>query len=65
MQELLDDAVEALRRGQLYDEADRAYARLQADPGAWAEEVRERQAWDAAPLDGLGDAVGIPERSDG
>ena len=53
---VLDRAVEAFRREQFLDECDRAYARLRADPKAWAEELAERAAWDVTLADGLEDA---------
>jgi hypothetical protein len=53
MPEVLDDAVETLRRQQLFDAADLAYAKLREDPKAWQAELAERQLWDNALLDGL------------
>jgi len=53
MTEVLDRAVEALRRQRFVEECNAAYARLKDDPKAWAEEQAEREALDAANLDGL------------
>ena len=54
MQAVLDEAVERYRRDRLLDEANAAYARLQADPDAWKEELAERQLWETTLMDGLG-----------
>lgn len=51
----LETAVETLRRQRMLEEANRAYAALQADPHRWAEEQAERAAWDATLADGLED----------
>lgn len=53
MPEILAEAIEALYRTRFYDECDRAYARLRADPVAWQEELEERKAWDVTLSDGL------------
>lgn len=37
---LLDEAIEELRRKSYFDEANRAFAALKANPKAWAEELR-------------------------
>lgn len=50
---VVDRAVEALRREQLFDRFDAAYSRVQADTGALAELAAERVAWDRALGDGL------------
>jgi predicted transcriptional regulator len=52
---LLDEAVEELRRKRFFEEANRAYAALKADPKAWAEELEERKAWEATLGDGQDD----------
>ncbi len=50
---MLERAVENYRRAQFFEELDAAYARLQADPAAWEEELAERAEWDATLADGL------------
>jgi predicted transcriptional regulator len=55
LQKVLERAVENYRRAQFFEELDAAYARLQADPVAWEEELAERAAWDATAADGLDD----------
>jgi len=56
MPEVLADAIDELYRKRFLDECNRAYARLKADPKAWQEELRERQAWERTLSDGLEDA---------
>ena len=51
MQDILDEAVELLRRQTLLAETNAAYAQLRLDPQAWADELRERAAWEAAVSD--------------
>ncbi len=53
MQAVLDKAIEEYRRKRFFEEADRAYAVLQSDPEAWAEELKFRAEWDATLMDGL------------
>jgi hypothetical protein len=55
MPEVLDDAVEALRRQRLLEETNEAYAALRANPKAWQQELAERSAWDSALADDLRD----------
>ncbi|WP_442481915.1 hypothetical protein [Aeoliella sp. SH292] len=55
MPEVLEQAVELLRRQRLLDATDRAYAKLRSDPKAWAAEEAERAAWDRTLLDGQED----------
>ena len=55
MPEVLDEAVEALRRTQLLDQTNRAYAALRNDPKAWKAELAEREAWEATLGDDLKD----------
>ncbi len=55
MTEVLAEAVERLRREDTLRRANEAYARLREAPDAWAEELREREAWDATLGDGLDD----------
>lgn len=49
---VLERAVETYRRQQFLDQANQAYATLRADSEAWAEELEERDAWDATVADG-------------
>jgi hypothetical protein len=51
--ELLDKAVEDYRRKTFLAECNRAYEALKSDPKAWAEELKERDGWDATLLVGL------------
>ena len=46
---------EQRRREGMLRRTNKAYARLRSDPGAWAEEMRERRDWEATLGDGLGD----------
>jgi predicted transcriptional regulator len=55
LQRVLERAVESYRREQFFAELDAAYARLQADPVAWEEELAERALWEATLADGLDD----------
>jgi len=55
MQDLIDQAVEELRRKQFLDAVNAGYQKLRSKPAAWKRELRERGAWDATLLDGLGD----------
>ena len=55
MQTILENVIEEERRRRFFDEADIAYARLRADPEAWAEELEERALWDNTLMDGLED----------
>jgi hypothetical protein len=53
MQNVLDEAIERYRRDRFFRELDEGYARLQADPEAWQEELDERRLWDSTLADGL------------
>jgi hypothetical protein len=53
MQSVLDSAIEQYRRDTFFRELDESYARLQADPKAWQEELDERRLWDSTASDGL------------
>lgn len=53
MQDILARALEEYRRALIFDQADRSYAALRADPIAWTEELEERAAWDGTLADGL------------
>ena len=52
---LVEEAVEELRRKKIFEEANRAFAALKADPKAWADELEERKAWEATLGDGQDD----------
>ena len=51
--EMLDEAVEVLRRQRILEASNLAYAALKQDPKAWQVELAEREAWDATLADGL------------
>jgi hypothetical protein len=51
-QDVVDEAVEAYRRQILLEKANKAYAALRSDRGAWQTELEEREAWDATLADG-------------
>ncbi len=53
MPEVLDEAVEALRRTRLLDDTSRAFEMLRSDPKAWRAELAERELWEATLEDGL------------
>ena len=53
--ELVARAVENLRRQQMLERTNAAYAALRADPQAWREEQAEREEWDSTLADGLED----------
>jgi hypothetical protein len=53
MQDVLERALEEYRRARLFERANEAYAALQADPEAWAQELQERDAWDGTLMDGI------------
>ena len=53
MPEVLDQAVEVLRRQRLLDATNEAFAALKSDPKAWKAEQAERAAWEATLSDGL------------
>ena len=53
MQDVLDQAVEALRRRVMLEEANVAYAALRRNRARWRQELQERAAWDPALMDGL------------
>jgi predicted transcriptional regulator len=55
LQRVLERAVENYRREQFFAELDAAYARLQADPAAWEEELTERRELEGTLADGLDD----------
>jgi predicted DNA-binding protein len=47
MQTVLDEAIEQYRRDRFFQELNDGYARLQANPQAWQEELDERGLWDS------------------
>jgi predicted transcriptional regulator len=55
LQKVLERAVENYRREQFFAELNAAYARLQADPVAWEEELAERRLLEGTLADGLDD----------
>jgi hypothetical protein len=52
---LLAGTLRGLRRWWFLRRADQAYARLRADPEAWAEELEERRLLESTLMDGLED----------
>ena len=53
MQELVDQAVESLRRETILRESNEAYARLKANPTSWKKFKKELETWDQTLGDGL------------
>jgi hypothetical protein len=53
VQQVVEQALEAYRRQQIFAATDVAYASLQADPKAWQEFETECREWDATLADGL------------
>lgn len=53
VQAILDQAIEDFRRKVFFESVNAGYAALRADPQAWAEELAERELWDATLMDGL------------
>ncbi|MBI4339166.1 MAG: toxin-antitoxin system protein [Chloroflexi bacterium] len=53
MQLVLSKAVEAYRRRWVLEQTNRAYAALKVKPELWAEETKERRAWEQTLADGL------------
>jgi len=60
--DLLERSLRAYRDQLLLDQANAAYAALDADPKASAEMLEERGAWEATLVDGLADEP-VPERA--
>jgi len=56
MQDILVEAVEALRRRRMLERTNAAYAELRQDPVAWQAELDERRVWDVTLADGLEEA---------
>lgn len=50
---VLDEALKAYRKKQLFDEANAAYEALRSDPKEWALYEQEIEDWDGTLLDGL------------
>jgi predicted transcriptional regulator len=55
MPDVLDDAVEALRRQRLLEDTNQAYAALRSNSKAWQRELAERAIWNVSLADGLED----------
>lgn len=53
MQDIVGEAIELYRRQLFLEKVNAAFAALKTDQQAWEEEREERDAWDAALLDGL------------
>ena len=53
MADLVEQAIEMLRRQRILDRINADYAALRTDPAAWAEVCAERELWDATLADGL------------
>ena len=51
--QVLSDAIDRRYREWLLEGLASDYARLRADPKAWAEELKERELWDRTLGDGL------------
>lgn len=54
MQEVLDTAIERLRRERFLHGANADFQALKRDPKAWKDELRERDLWEQTLADGLG-----------
>lgn len=55
MPDVLEQAVETLRRVRVLEETNDAYAALRDDPKAWQAELAERALWEATLGDDLKD----------
>jgi hypothetical protein len=53
MPEVLDEAVEVLRRTRILEDASHAFAALRDDPKAWRAELAEREMWEGTLGDDL------------
>ena len=53
MQSVLDRALEGYRREKFLRAANADFEALRNDPGAWKEELRERDLWEQTLADGL------------
>jgi hypothetical protein len=56
MSAVLADAVERYRRERFFKSIDDGYTKLKQDEKAWGDELGEREQWDNALMDGLGEA---------
>jgi predicted transcriptional regulator len=52
--EILDEALEDLRRKRFFQQFNQQYAALRADDDAWDQEQAERRLWDQTSADGSG-----------
>lgn len=50
-QEVITRALDAYEREHFLDALDAGFAKLRADPKAWAAELEERAAWDVTSTD--------------
>lgn len=55
MTDLLDEAVDQLRRKRFLEALNRQFAELRRDPEAWAKYEAERREWEGALVDDLRD----------
>lgn len=55
MPQILEQAIDERYRKWMLERLAEDYARLRADPKAWAEELKERELWDCTLADGLKD----------
>jgi predicted transcriptional regulator len=55
MTDVVEQAVEALRRQRFLEALNADFAALRGDVRAWKEELAERKAWDRTLADGLED----------
>lgn len=53
MQDVVQEAVEDLKRKRFFERMNAAYAAMQDDADSWAEEQQERAEWDTTIGDGL------------
>jgi len=53
MMGVLDKALDAYHRKVFFEQLNAGYAKLRADPEAWAEHLAKRKLWDATLMDGL------------
>jgi hypothetical protein len=53
MQNLLDDALENLRRKKILEATSLAFQRLKANKDDWQEELDERELWENTLVDGV------------
>lgn len=53
LQDVLARAVDAYRKARFFQQMNAAYDRLRAAPEAWAQELEEREAWDATLMDDI------------